>query len=95
MAVVCSEPLSFKPKSLSKELQQSTKAVSVWMGMGTRAACNNHVQITWKHHVFTILLLVLVLALQGMTFYLMLFVLYVDIYVNNYMGIIYIFSTPF
>lgn len=68
MAVVCSESLSSGPKSHCKELQQSSKAVSVWKGMGTRAARSNHVQITWKHHVFIILLFVLFLASQGMTF---------------------------
>lgn len=69
VAVVCSESLSSELKSLSKELQQSSKAVSVWMGMGTRSARSNHVQITWKHHVFIILLFVIVLASQGMTFF--------------------------
>lgn len=69
MAIVCSEALSSKPKSQCPELQQSTKAVSVWMGMGTRAARTNRLQITWKHHVSIILLLVFLFASQGMTFY--------------------------
>ncbi|XP_046703438.1 hemojuvelin [Silurus meridionalis] len=51
------------PSSQSRSAKlQSTVAVSVWMGMGTPAACNNHVQITWKPQVFIILLLLLLLA---------------------------------
>ncbi|XP_062847759.1 hemojuvelin [Trichomycterus rosablanca] len=35
------------------------------MGMGARAACTDHTRITWKHHVYVILLLGLLLSTQA------------------------------